>query len=65
MDYIWVAIYKIALLVDNAQTAGGSFAQGTSVPGETTTHEETRKAIHDAEALLAAAQQLLPTLSIF
>lgn len=36
-----------------------------SVPGETTTHEETRKAIHDAEALLAAAQQLLPTLSIF
>jgi len=36
-----------------------------SGPGETTTFDEARKAIHDAEALLLAAQQLLPTLSIF
>ena len=36
-----------------------------SVPGETTTHDEARKAIQDAEGLLLAAQQLLPTLSIF
>jgi uncharacterized protein (UPF0332 family) len=34
-------------------------------PGETTTHDETQKAIQDASALLRAAQQLLPTLSIF
>jgi len=34
-------------------------------PGETTTHEEALRAIQDAEALLQAAQQLLPTLSIF
>ena len=34
-------------------------------PGETTTHDEAQRAIHDAEALLQAAQQLLPTLSIF
>ena len=34
-------------------------------PGETTTHDEAQKAIQDAEALLQAAQQLLPTLSIF
>ena len=36
-----------------------------SVPGETATHDEARTAIHDAEGLLLAAQQLLPTLSIF
>jgi hypothetical protein len=36
-----------------------------SVPGETTTHDEIRKAIQDAEGLLLAAQQLSPTLSIF
>jgi uncharacterized protein (UPF0332 family) len=34
-------------------------------PGETTTHDEAQKAIQDASALLRAAQQLLPTLSIF
>jgi len=34
-------------------------------PGETTTHDEAQRAIQDAEALLQAAQQLLPTLSIF
>ena len=36
-----------------------------SGPGETTTKLEARKAIQDAEGLLLAAQQLLPTLSIF
>ena len=36
-----------------------------SRPGETTTYDEARKAIHDAEALLLAAQQSLPTNSIF
>jgi hypothetical protein len=36
-----------------------------SRPGETTTFDEARKAIHDAEALLLAAQQSLPTNSIF
>jgi hypothetical protein len=34
-------------------------------PGETTTYDEARKAIQDAEGLLLAAQQLLPTLTIF
>ena len=34
-------------------------------PGETTTYDEARKAIRDAEGLLQAAQRLLPTLSIF
>jgi hypothetical protein len=34
-------------------------------PGETTTHDEAHKAIQDADGLLLAAQQLLPTLSIF
>ena len=34
-------------------------------PGETTTHDEAQKAIQDANALLRAARQLLPTLSIF
>jgi hypothetical protein len=34
-------------------------------PGETTTHDEAQKAIQDAKGLLLAAQQLLPTLSIF
>jgi hypothetical protein len=34
-------------------------------PGETTTYDEAYKAIQDAKALLMAAQQLLPTLSIF
>ena len=34
-------------------------------PGETTTHDEARKAIQDAEGLLKAARQLLPNLSIF
>jgi hypothetical protein len=34
-------------------------------PGETTTHDEAQRAVQDAEALLQAAQQLLPTLSIF
>ena len=37
----------------------------TPRPGETTTYDEARKAIRDAEGLLQAAQQLLPTLSIF
>ena len=36
-----------------------------SGPGETTTYDEARKAIQDAEGLLMAAQQLLPTISIF
>ena len=36
-----------------------------SGPGETTTKLDARKAIQDAEGLLLAAQQLLPTLSIF
>jgi hypothetical protein len=36
-----------------------------SGPGETTTKDEVRKSIQDAEGLLLAAQQLLPTLSIF
>ena len=36
-----------------------------SGPAETTTKDEARKAIRDAEGLLLAAQQLLPTLSIF
>ena len=34
-------------------------------PGETTTHDEAQRAIQDAEALLQAAQQLLPTQTIF
>jgi len=34
-------------------------------PGETTTYDEAQKAIQDAEGLLLAAQQLLPTLTIF
>jgi uncharacterized protein (UPF0332 family) len=34
-------------------------------PAETTTHDEARKVIQDAKGLLLAAQQLLPTLSIF
>lgn len=34
-------------------------------PGETTTPDEANTAITDAEHLLRAAQQLLPTLSIF
>ena len=34
-------------------------------PGETTTHAEAQRAIQDAEGLLQAAQQLMPTLSIF
>ena len=34
-------------------------------PGETTTPDEANTAIADAEHLLRAAQQLLPTLSIF
>jgi hypothetical protein len=34
-------------------------------PGETTSVDEAHKAIQDAEALLRAAQKLLPTLSIF
>jgi len=34
-------------------------------PGETTTYDEARKAIQDAEGLLVAAHQLLPTLAIF
>jgi hypothetical protein len=34
-------------------------------PGETTTHDGAQRAIQDAEALLQAAQQLLPTLAIF
>lgn len=33
-------------------------------PGETTSHDEAQKAIKDAEALLLAARQLLPTLSM-
>ena len=36
-----------------------------SGPGETTTHDEAQRAVQDAEGLLLAAQQLLPTLSIF
>jgi hypothetical protein len=36
-----------------------------SGPGETTTYDGARKAIQDAEGLLMAAQQLLPTISIF
>ncbi len=36
-----------------------------SGPGETTTYDEAHKAIQDSEGLLRAAQQLLPTLSIF
>ena len=36
-----------------------------SGPGETTTYDEAQKAIQDAEGLLLAAQQLLPTLAIF
>src|SRR5450756_1786323 len=34
-------------------------------PGETTTHDEAQRAIQDAEGLLLAGQQLLPTLSNF
>jgi len=34
-------------------------------PGETTTPDEAARAIADTEQLLRAAQQLLPTLSIF
>lgn len=33
--------------------------------GETTTHDEARQAIQHSRGLLQAAQQLLPTLSIF
>ena len=33
--------------------------------GETTTHDEAQKAIQEAEVLPLAAQQLLPTLSMF
>jgi hypothetical protein len=36
-----------------------------SGPGETTSYHEAQNAIQDAEVLLLAAQQLLPTLSIF
>jgi len=36
-----------------------------SGPGETTSYDEAQNAIQDAEGLLLAAQQLLPTLSIF
>ncbi len=36
-----------------------------SGPGETTTYAEAQKTIQDAEGLHLAAQQLLPTLSIF
>jgi hypothetical protein len=34
-------------------------------PGETTTYAEAQRAIQEAEGLLQAAQQLIPTLSIF
>jgi len=34
-------------------------------PGETTTYAEAQRAIQDAEGLLQAAQQLMPTLFIF
>ena len=34
-------------------------------PGETTTYAEAQRAIQDAEGLLQAAKQLMPTLSIF
>jgi hypothetical protein len=34
-------------------------------PGEMTTHDEAQRAVQDAEALLLAAQQSLPTNSIF
>jgi len=34
-------------------------------PGETPAHDEAQRAIQDAEALFQAAQQLLPTLTIF
>jgi uncharacterized protein (UPF0332 family) len=34
-------------------------------PGETTTHGEAHSAIQEAEGLLQAAQQLMPTLSMF
>jgi hypothetical protein len=34
-------------------------------PGETTTHAEAQGAIRNAKGLLRAAQQLMPTLSIF
>ena len=34
-------------------------------PGETTTRDEAQKAIQDAGGLLLAAQQLLPTFTIF
>lgn len=36
-----------------------------SGPAGATTHDEVHKAIKDAEGLLLAAQQLLPTLSMF
>jgi uncharacterized protein (UPF0332 family) len=36
-----------------------------SEPGESTTYDEAQQAIQDAEALLLAARQLLPTLAIF
>jgi uncharacterized protein (UPF0332 family) len=36
-----------------------------SGPGESTTYDEAQQAIQDAEALLLAARQLLPTLAIF
>jgi len=34
-------------------------------PGESTTYAEAQRAIQDAQGLLQAAQQLMPTLSIF
>ena len=34
-------------------------------PGGITTHTEAQRAIQDAEGLLRAAQQLMPTRSIF
>jgi len=34
-------------------------------PGETTSQDEAQKAIRDTGGLLLAAQQLLPTLTIF
>jgi hypothetical protein len=36
-----------------------------SGPGESTTYDEAQQALQDAEALLLAARQLLPTLAIF